>query len=70
MSDAMMSQLAQHGPLASLLLFFATFLCFAFWAYRPANKARFESYGRIPLNEPVNEPDDSAESSSDMVGPP
>ncbi|MER2520590.1 MAG: cbb3-type cytochrome c oxidase subunit 3 [Bdellovibrionales bacterium] len=60
-----MSQLAQHGPLASLLLFFTLFLCFAFWAYRPANKERFESYGRIPLKEPK----EIADSSSDTGTP-
>lgn len=60
-----MAQLAQYGPLASLLLFFSMFMGFALWAYLPRNKARFESYGRIPLNEPEEIPD----SSSDMRMP-
>lgn len=59
--DAIMAQLAQHGPLASLVLFFTMFLGFALWAYLPRNKARFESYGLIPLSEP----DESDDSSSD-----
>lgn len=52
MREAIIAQLAQHGPLFSLLLFFSMFLAFAAWAYLPSNKARFESYGRIPLDEP------------------
>lgn len=61
MSDAILPYLAQHGPLLSLLLFFTLFLVFAAWAYLPSNKARFQSYGRIPLEEPT----ESANTSSD-----
>lgn len=60
-----LDHLAQHGPLASLLLFFTLFMVFALWAYLPRNKARLESYGRIPLNEP----EESLDSSSDMGTP-
>lgn len=47
----MMNWLAYHGPVVALLLFFTIFLGFTFWAYRPANKKRFQEYGQIPLRE-------------------
>lgn len=47
----MMDWLNNYGSLLVMLAFFAIFLGFAFWAYRPANKRKFESYGHIPLEE-------------------
>ena len=50
----MIDWLAQHGQLAVLLMFFGIFMGFAVWAYRPANKAKLEKYGHIPLEERLN----------------
>ena len=46
-----MDWLAQNGSLLVLVMFFALFLGFAFWAYRPSNKSKFQTYGQIPLKE-------------------
>lgn len=43
--------LAMHGQLTVLLVFFGIFVGFAVWAYAPANKAKLEKYGHIPLEE-------------------
>lgn len=37
------------------------FLGIVFWAFRPKNKRRFESYGEIPLREDEDRPKDSGE---------
>ena len=50
----MMEWLALHGGMAVLVVFFALFLAFAFWAYRPSNRNKLESYGQIPLKESQN----------------
>lgn len=33
------------------VVFFATFLGWAWWAYRPANRLNMEEAGRLPLND-------------------
>jgi cbb3-type cytochrome oxidase subunit 3 len=43
--------LAANGSLLVLLVFFAMFLGFAFWAFAPGNKKRMKDYGHIPLKE-------------------
>ena len=47
----MMEIIAQHAGLIGLLFFFIVFVTIAFWALKPANKQRIESYKYIPLEE-------------------
>ena len=47
----MIDWLNVHGSLLVLLVFFAIFLAFAFWAFLPANKKKMDDYGNIPLKE-------------------
>ncbi len=42
-----------------VVLMMAAFLGIGFWAYRPKNKSRFESYGDIPLKDDDQEPPSS-----------
>jgi len=51
----MMDWLADHGSLVILVFFFTLFLAFAFWAYKPTNKAKMDEYGQIPLRETGND---------------
>lgn len=37
------------------------FLGIVFWAFRPKNKRRFESYGEIPFREDEDKPRDNSE---------
>ena len=37
------------------------FLGIVFWAFRPKNKRRFESYGRIPFREDEERPTEHSE---------
>jgi len=43
--------LSAYGSVVVLPAFFAIFLLFGVWAYRPANKRKLQEYGRIPLQE-------------------
>ncbi|MGE3623682.1 MAG: cbb3-type cytochrome oxidase subunit 3 [Bdellovibrionales bacterium] len=45
----MMDWLIQHGGMLVTVMFFVLFIAIAFWAYRPANKSKMQSYGDIPL---------------------
>lgn len=47
----MMDWLTANASMVVLVLFMAIFLAFAFWAYRPANRAMLKEYGDIPLKE-------------------
>jgi cbb3-type cytochrome oxidase subunit 3 len=47
----MMDWLATNGGTLVLVVFFAMFLGFAFWAFVPGNKQRMDEYGKIPLKE-------------------
>ena len=51
----MIDWLIAHGSMMVLLLFFAIFLGFAFWAYAPRNRMRMDDYGHIPLKEKSND---------------
>ncbi len=46
-----METLATHAPVIGLLIFVTVFVGVAIWALKPSNKARFKTYGEIPLNE-------------------
>ena len=47
----MMDWLATQGGIVVMIFFMALFLGFAFWAFAPANKKKFEQHGQIPLKE-------------------
>lgn len=51
MIDMLMDWLAANGGTLVTVVFFTIFLVFGFWAYRPANKSKMESYGRILFKE-------------------
>ncbi|MEI6200370.1 MAG: cbb3-type cytochrome c oxidase subunit 3 [Enhydrobacter sp.] len=48
-----MELITLHSLLATLWTVWAVIICLgiAFWALRPANRSRFESDARIPLND-------------------
>lgn len=48
-----MDLISLHQVLATLWTVWAVTICsgIAFWALRPANRTRFESDARIPLND-------------------
>lgn len=47
----MIKYIAPYAGSIGLVIFFLFFIVAAFWAFRPANKARFNQYANIPLRE-------------------
>ncbi|MEM7197690.1 MAG: cbb3-type cytochrome c oxidase subunit 3, partial [Pseudomonadota bacterium] len=43
--------LSQNAGAIGLVFFFVAFMGIAFWALRPKNKHKIESYKNIPLSE-------------------
>lgn len=43
--------LMMYSKIVSLLIFFPMFVGITFWAYRPKNKAMFDQYAQIPLQD-------------------
>lgn len=49
--SALIDFIADNSTLIGLIGFFSAFVLIAIMTYRPANKARIESYGHIPFKE-------------------
>ncbi|MDP2206320.1 MAG: cbb3-type cytochrome c oxidase subunit 3 [Alphaproteobacteria bacterium] len=49
--SALVDFVANNSTLIGLIGFFLAFVLIAAITYRPANKARIESYGHIPFKE-------------------
>jgi len=50
--SALVDFIVENSTLIGLVGFFVAFVLIGIMTYRPANKARIESYGKIPFKEP------------------
>lgn len=51
----MLDFISRNAGMLGLLFFVIIFACIAFWALRPSNKEKIESYKHIPLKEESND---------------